>query len=143
MERITIKGAESISLFCRLMINEKKELPIRSSEMGLLILAVKNEKPVTPIMAAAYFKVSKPMIAAMVRSLEQKGYLVKQPSVQDKRSFTLQVTNAGKELVDSTYTEYYRTMLLLEQKMGSNPFLQLVELLDQANTILWEEKNNG
>lgn len=44
MGSITIKGAESISMFCRLLINEKKKLPIRSSEMGLLILAVEKRE---------------------------------------------------------------------------------------------------
>lgn len=143
MDAGLVKGAESIALFCRLLINEKKELPIRSSEMGLLILAAKNEEPVTPVMAAGYFKVSKPMIAAMVRSLEEKGLLRKNPSLRDKRSFTLEVTEAGKALVDSTYAAYYSTMQLLQEKLGRAPFQNLIALLDAANTILWEEKNNG
>lgn len=33
-----IDAAETVSLFCRLNLNGKKELPVRSSEMGLLIL---------------------------------------------------------------------------------------------------------
>ncbi|MFR9236080.1 MAG: hypothetical protein ACLVLH_25165 [Eisenbergiella massiliensis] len=44
-----------------------KELPVRSSEMGLLILLVTSKEKITP-KAAADFGVSKPMIASMVKS---------------------------------------------------------------------------
>ena len=50
MKDIKIEAAETVSLFCRLNQRVKKELPIRSSEMGLLILLVtsKERSPVFP-----------------------------------------------------------------------------------------------
>lgn len=44
-----IRAAEQIALFCRININMKKELPIRSSEMGILIYLVKGEGEKIPI----------------------------------------------------------------------------------------------
>lgn len=38
-----IKGAEEVTLFCRINMNIKRELPIRASEMGMLIYLVKSE----------------------------------------------------------------------------------------------------
>lgn len=143
MESLAIKGEQSISLFSRLMLNGKRDLPIRNSEMGLLILADRGNGTVTPAMAANYFHVSKPMVTAMVRSLEQKGYLEKIPSEKDRRSFVLRPTRAGGLLVKSTYRDYYSSMQLLQQKMGEDRFSSLIALIDQANLILEEDRQNG
>ncbi len=139
---ILIKGAEAVSLFCRLHVNAKKNLPIRSSEMGLLILTVKNEIPVTPLMAAEFFKVKKPMITAMMASLCKGGYLTKVPSMEDRRSFTLVPTKKAKALVENTYQEYFRTLELLFEGMGKEDFKKFITLTEQANSILLEDKTN-
>ena len=138
-----IKGAETVSMFCRLNINIKKDLPIRSSEMGLLILICKSDKPVTPVIAADFFKVKKPMITTMVSNLLKHGYIEKIPSLDDKRSFSLNPTEKARQLVDDTYSEYMKTMELLRHKLGSIDFGKLIILLKKANSILLEEKNNG
>ena len=142
MSEELIKGAETVSMFCRLNINMKKDLPIRSSEMGLLILTCKSEKPVTPLMAADFFKVKKPMITTMVSSLLKHGYIEKLPSTEDRRSFSLNPTEKARQLVDDTYTEYIKTMELLLEKLGSADFDRLISLLEKANTAFLE-KNNG
>ena len=138
-----IKGAEAVSMFCRLNINIKKNLPIRSSEMGLLILICKNDIPVTPVMASDFFKVKKPMITTMVSALLKHGYIEKIPSPDDKRSFSLKPTEKTRQLVDDTYSEYMKTMELLRHKLGAIDFGKLVILLEKSNSILLEEKKNG
>lgn len=138
-----IKASEAVSLFCRISMNAKRDLPIRASEMGMLIFIVKTQEPQTPIQIAAFFKVTKPMVTTMINSLMKKGYLTKQSSDIDKRSFTLIPTDKAKRLVDETYTEYFKSMALLKSNMGQEKFDKLIELLEQANTILAEEKANG
>lgn len=138
-----ILGAEIVSMFCRLNINIKKDLPIRSSEMGLLILICKSDKPINPVMAADFFKVKKPMITAMVSNLIKQSYIEKIPSLEDKRSFSLNPTQKARQLVDDTYSEYMKTMELLRHKLGNKDFGKLVTLLEKSNAILLEEKNNG
>lgn len=140
---ILIRGAEAVSLFCRLNINTKKDLPIRSSEMGLLILIVKNEQPVTPVMAANFFKVKKPMITTMVSSLSKQGYLTKVASTEDKRSFSLLPTKKAAALVEQAYSEYFKTLALLKARMGEEDYSKLITLLEAANMILSEDKQNG
>ncbi|WP_239256632.1 MarR family transcriptional regulator [Listeria ilorinensis] len=134
-------GAEAVSLFCRLNMHTKKNLPIRSGEMGLLIYICKTETAVTSVMAADFFKVKKPLIAAQVASLSKKGFLKKVPSQTDKRSFILSPTHKAKILVEETFTEYLSTMSLLATKLGAD-FETLIMLLDKANKILLEDKEN-
>lgn len=132
------RGGNTISMFCRLNINAKKELPLRSSEVGLLIYTVKNDTPVTSIMAADFFRVSKPMIAGMVKSLTKKGYITKEPSQSDKRSYILVPTEKTTQLVDSVYKEYFKVMSLLLSEMGEKKYKDMIELLEEANSILLE-----
>lgn len=135
------KGAETISLFCRTNYKVNKEIPIRSSEMGLLILLVKSDVPVTSMVAAEFFKVSKPMITAMAQSLIKKQYIKKVQLNEDKRKFHLVPTKKAIQLVDETYTHYFKHLELLKTKMGDKDFCTLVELLSEANQILLEEIN--
>lgn len=142
MEKLTEleNGAETVSLFCRLYINTKKELPVRSSHMGLLILTVKSETPVTPMDAARYFQVKKSRITAMAASLEQEGYLIKQPSPTDGRSYLLVPTGKTVQMVEETYAEYFRVMKILYRGLGKNDYQDLIRLLAQANEILAKER---
>ena len=142
MEQL-MNAAEVISLFCRLNINTKKELPIRSSEMGMLIYLCKTDGSKTPMGVASFFKVSKAMATNMVTSLCKKGYLEKRPAPEDGRSSLLCPTELAVRLVESTYQAYYNGMELLEEKMGSADFRALVSLLGKANEILLEEKEHG
>ena len=138
-----IKGAEVISLFCRININTKRELPIRSSEMGLLICIVKEEGEHTPLKIAEFFKVTKPMVTAMVNSLVKKEYVTKVKSRVDKRSFIVKPTEKAVSIVNKTFNEYYKNMQTLQICLGNHEYSKLIELLTKANNILLEEKNNG
>lgn len=138
-----IKASKQISLFCRMNINTGCELPIRSSEMGMLIYIVKTDEEKTPNGIAHFFRFTKSMATNMVTSLSTKGYIVKKQSQTDKRSFLLIPTNKAIKLVDDTYEEYVKTLSILKTRMGEEKFSELLILLEQANDILLEEKNNG
>ena len=136
-------AAEQVSLFCRLNLNTKRELPVRSSEMGLLIYLSKAETKRSPMDAARFFKVTKAMVTNMVTSLAKKGYLTKEPDPSDGRGSLLNLTEAGRRLVACTCDEYCKTMSALRDRMGEADFSAFLTLLEQANTILLEEKENG
>jgi DNA-binding MarR family transcriptional regulator len=76
----------------------------------------------------------------MVNSLVKKEYLIKIPSPTDGRSYTVSITQKGIDLVESTYTEYFKTMERLKEKMGHDEFDTFIELIKKANNILSEEK---
>lgn len=135
--------AEQVSLFCRLIINMRKDIPIRSSEMGLLIYLVKSNGTNTPLEAANYFKVSKAMITNMVTSLTKKGYIIREQSTEDKRSYLLNPTQKAVILVNETYDENFKVMSMLQDKLGIDEFQDFTRLLEKVNSILLEEKNNG
>ncbi|SCY21244.1 MarR family winged helix-turn-helix transcriptional regulator [Alkaliphilus peptidifermentans] len=140
MQKNTILAAEEIAMFCRLQMQVKKGLPIRSSEMGVLIYIQKQDEPVTPLMISNFFQIAKPSVTAMINELIKKKYLVKVPSATDGRSYTVSVTEKGQELVASTHDEYFKVIAILEDKMGDDDFKSFFKLIQKANTILIEER---
>jgi DNA-binding MarR family transcriptional regulator len=140
MKENIITSMDAVSRFCRLQMNTKKNIPIRSSEMGFLIYVQKCDVQVTPLMISNFFGIAKPSVTDMVNSLIKKDYLNKIPSKADRRSYTLQITEKGNELVEATYKEYFRNMELLEEKMGCQEFKLFIQLLQEASRILSEEQ---
>lgn len=136
------QSGETISLFCRLNINTKKQLPVRSSEMGLLFFVSQSAQPPTSLDAVEFFHVSKPMVASMVRALENGGYLRRGKSPQASRRFTLLLTPRGEQLVRETTGEYGKTMALLQNGLGKADFDTMISLLARANALLLASREN-
>jgi DNA-binding MarR family transcriptional regulator len=139
MKEDIIACMDAVSRFCRLQMNIKRDMPIRASEMGALIYVEKSEQPATPLMISNYFGIAKASVTDMVNSLIKKDYLIKIPSKVDKRSYTLEVTPKGHELLEATYDEYFKSMEILNKRMGAKDFRSFIKLLKEANRILGEE----
>ncbi|MBT2732597.1 hypothetical protein [Carnobacterium sp. ISL-102] len=139
MKESIMDSRDVVSRFCRLQMNKKMGIPIRASEMGALIYVQKSEDKVTPLMISNFFGIAKPSVTDMIDSLIKKTYLIKKPSKIDRRSYTVEVTEKGHELLESTAKEYLRTMDLLEEKMGDQKFSLFIQLLQEANELLSEE----
>lgn len=132
-----LKGAETISKFCRLNINKKKDLPLRASQIGFLIYLQNNENSsITPVEAAHFFGVTKAVITKTVAPLIEKGYIIKTPSVTDKRSYILSATESARKLVADANNEYYKIINALLKELGLPKYRTFIGLLDQANSII-------
>lgn len=135
-----------ISIFSKKYMELKQGLPIRPSEMGVLNIITETPGPHTPVMLAGLLCVSKPMITAHITSLMNKGYIVKQPSLEDKRAYYILPTEKGIALVESTKLDMNRQLECLKNGMGQDRFEMLVMLAQEANRILEEnpkEKTNA
>jgi len=140
MKESIIASADAVSRFCRLQMNIKRDMPIRASEMGVLIYIQKSDVPATPLMISNFFGIAKPSVTNMINALVNKDFIMKIPSKEDKRSYSLEVTPKGHELVEYTYDEYLRILQLLEEKMGCQEFKLFIQLLQKANAVLSEER---
>lgn len=138
MDMNLMASADSIGMLCRLHMNTKRDIPIRSSEMGVLIFAQKKDVPVTPLMISQFFKITKPSVTSSITALVKGGYLTKEISAKDRRSYTLRTTLKGEKLVETTFVEYYKSIEILKEKMGEERFNQFIELVQLAGSI-WDE----
>lgn len=129
-------SADVIGMFCRLNIKVKRDLPIRASEMGVLIYTSKQDSEVTPLLISQFFKIAKPSVTSIIKPLLKLNYLQKTMSMLDKRSYTLSITQKGRNVVDSTINDYYKSIEAMLDKMGIKEFETFIELLNKANEIL-------
>jgi len=132
-----VDAIDKIHLFNRLWLKTKKDLPIRPSEMSLLLLLVERKEPLAPTELASTMKVTKQMVTTMSKTLQKAGYIEKRPSANDGRSHCLIATAQGIELVEQRYEEYFKIVGWLREEMQED-FATFITLLDKATTILEE-----
>ena len=132
-----------LSIFGKSYAELKKDLPIRPSEMGVLNIITETPGPHTPIMLAEALKVSKPMITAHLTSLMNKGYITKQPSPEDKRTYYILPTEKAHALVQDAKEDLYWHLEQLENGVGEERFNLLVKLAGEATDILEAATGEG
>lgn len=138
-----IEANAVFSIFCSSYTALKKELPIRPSEMGVLNIIVLRDGRFTPLMLAELLEVSKPMVTAHITVLERKGYIQKEYSQEDRRSFFVRPTDKARELVKTTAEKMERFLRQLEESLGSEQFDHLVKTVAETNTILKQIKEEA
>lgn len=124
------------SIFSRDYMELKKDLPIRPSEMGVLNIITKREGLFTPLMIAEFLEVSKPMITTHITILEKKGYILREYSKNDKRSFYVIPTEKAKDLVKVTEKKMSKYLQQIENSLGKENFDILLQILTDTNRIL-------
>ena len=125
-----------LSKFSRDFIQLKNDLPIRPSEMSVVSVIVKKQDKLTPLAIADILGVSKTMVATHISALEKQGYITKEGSQVDKRSFFVLPTQKAKKLVEQTEQKTYKQLKYLEQTMGGEMFDALVTLTDWAQKTI-------
>lgn len=130
----------ALSLFSKNYMELKKGLPIRPSEMGVLNIITGRPGPHTPVLLAQMLGVSKPMITALLTSLADKGYIIKEQSAEDKRAYYVLPTEKALELVDRVKVDMDAQLSRLADAMGQENFDAFVRLAQAANAALREEK---
>ena len=84
---------------------------------------------VTPTSLSHLQSVSKNTISALLRGLEEQGLIRRTLDPQDLRIFRIQLTNAGRELVQSTAPLRMRTVNELASGLAADEREQLMVLL--------------
>lgn len=125
-----------LSLFAKNYMELKKDLPIRPSEMGVLNIITETVGPHTPLKLAELLCVSKPMITALINSLIAKGYVFKEPCIDDRRAYYVKPTDKGVELVNIARIDMDKYMDRLISGLGNEEFDTFIILATKANNIL-------
>ena len=76
------------------------------------------------------------MITAHLTSLGSKGYITKQPSLEDKRAYYILPTEKASALVKRAKDDLYRRLDQLVDGLGEDQFNLLVKLAGEASSIL-------
>ena len=104
--------------------------------MGVVTVLVKRQDKLTPLAIAGILGVSKTMVATHIATLEKQGYIVKEVSQTDKRSFFVLPTDKAKQLVAMVDNRTDDQLKHLEQTMGAEMFDAFITLADWAQKTI-------
>ncbi len=76
------------------------------------------------------------MITNHITVLENKGYIIREYSKEDKRSFYVIPTEKAKELVKVTEKKMSKYLKQIENYLGKENFNKLLQILTDTNKIL-------
>lgn len=130
------KANAAFSKFSRDYANLKNDLPIRPSEMAVLNIISRDDEKYTPAIIAKLLGVSKPMVANHISILERKGYIKKQESLTDKRSFYIIPTVKANKLVIKTKRSLDKKLKNIENTIGYEKFDLLISITEEISLYL-------
>lgn len=125
-----------LSMFSKNYMDLKKDLPVRPSEMAVINIITCRDDDFTPLSIAGLLGVSKPMITAHISSLEKRGYIFKESSKTDKRSFYIKPTLKAKALADEVEVKQAAILKKIESAIGEDEFTHLVKILEHATNAI-------
>lgn len=136
-----IASLERLGEGFRALVWEKaKVLGISPIQIQILIFVhFHNDEKCKVSYLAQEFHLSKPTISEAVKSLEQKGFIVRQPEMTDTRSHTIHLTEAGRSTV--AQTAYFANPML--SSLSKIPINDKGILLEQLLRIIGQLQQEG
>lgn len=122
--------------FCRVFVRNVGNIPIRSSEFAVLDIICALPGPHTPVEMARKLGVSKAMISGHLSVLINKGYVVRVPSPEDRRSVYVMPTKRGKDLFNEISRANNNKINDIKSKIGDEKFSEFVQIIRQINQFL-------
>ncbi|MGG5341557.1 MarR family winged helix-turn-helix transcriptional regulator [Enterococcus sp. AZ192] len=86
--------------------------------------------------------VDKGLVARIVKTYTEKGYIIKKQSLQKKSSYNLFLSDSGKQLVIDMRKAIETTENYLEEQDGSKNFVDLIDHLKRISMYLEQQNNN-
>lgn len=116
-----------------------KSVHTSAQEIDLLFRVAVSQNPPTPGQLTHSMGISKTIVSRLTDKLEGKGFIIKERSGSDRRSYCIRITDSGKEEIDRMYYYYLNPLYLLQKHMESEKFETLFQLIKEANEILSDE----
>ena len=78
----------------------------------------------------------KSAVSRLIEHLVKKELLTKEPSLTDRRSYHLSITERGQKALEETYNYYLSPIYTMRRRLGEAQFLKLMELIHETNDVL-------
>lgn len=117
------------------------EIP-RSEIMMLKLIKFKTTETecVTISTLSEHLTISKPAVSQMINVLENKGYVERITTKEDRRVVYVKLTKAGQECLDKALQLLLNKLSIIFEKFGEQDTEMLIGLLDKLLVIVSEHK---
>lgn len=127
---------QEIRLFAGLHIRGKREGATSPQEIDLLSRIYLSESPLKPLDISGLMGLSKSAVSRLIDSLEGNGFLAREYSQRDKRSYCLHITEQGRQELQQAIRHYLEPVYKLRRTLGEERFHSLLSQIKEANHLL-------
>lgn len=128
--------AEEIRRFSNLYTQKTAKGSTYSAQEADILFRIELEDGLlSPLELSHKMGVSKPIVSRLIDRLSTKGAIEKVTSSNDKRSYYLKLTQKGHDVLRSAYVYYSKPVKLLSDKLSSDQFHTLFQLISLANEL--------
>lgn len=131
---------ESIRLFSSLYIKKTRKGELTSVQEVDALFRIALCGGVTPLELSRKMGASKTIISRIVEQLAQKNMIARKYDREDRRSYSLWITEEGSSELDGMYRYYLEPVYELERQMNEESLQQFFRLIKQANEIMAKKK---
>ena len=135
MEKMNEVRLFSRSLIIHSTIKNKRT----AQEYDLLSQLVLHNEGMTPAHLSKAMYLNKTIVSRLVDKLNKDGYVTKKQDEYDKRSYSVFITEYGKEELFKIYELYLSPINELRLKLGDEEFFNLISCIEKANKIMNKE----
>ena len=135
--------AMNIALFRTLKIGNPNCDFLSRSEVSFLVLINNSETELTCVEISRYFGCSKVFVSKIINILQEKKMIEKKPRDNDKRSFTISLTEEGLKFTKKYIDEYVKSIANLYDKLGEEKSNELMDLLNESRKIINDYNKNA
>lgn len=131
---------ELIRLFSSLYIKKTRKGELTSVQQVDALFRIALSGGITPLELSREMGASKTIVSRLVEQLAQKNLIVRKYDREDRRSYSLWITEEGSAELDGMYRYYLEPVYELERKMDEESLQQFFQLMKRANDILIKKK---
>lgn len=135
MEKMNEVRLFSRSLIIHSTIKNKRT----AQEYDLLSQLVLHNEGMTPANLSKAMYLNKTIVSRLVDKLNKDGYVTKKQDEHDKRSYSVFITEYGKEELFKIYELYLSPINELRLKLGDEEFFNLISCIEKVNKIMNKE----
>ena len=127
---------QEIRLFASLNIRGKRNGNTSPQELDILSRIIMSDTALTPLDMSVITGLNKSAVSRLIERLEKKEFLKKKYNKNDKRSYTLHITESGNQELNQAYRHYLEPVYKLRRTIGEERFKSLTSQIKEANYIL-------
>lgn len=93
------------------------------------LVSIYDSNEVTTTKLSELLGLKKASVTQMLQNLEEKGYVIKEPSRNDKRSSIIKLTEKGQSLISDEESIFFQFEENMRKLLSENELIQLEHLL--------------
>lgn len=130
-----IEDLEEIKFFSRTKLINPDKLTLTPAEMELLLLLYLKKGELGPGQVSELMHMKRESISRVVRSLLNKGDVIKVKCPEDERRYILELTADGQRELDTNYKRILKPLYYLKKSLGDD-FRTFIDMVVTANRLM-------